>query len=307
MRTIYYIKTRLILFVKVGLILTSCTKYDLEPTIKPSEGLNIIIGNQVKITSNEIDYYDNSSKLFYMNSNLPYKFTDFNGSKFWITDNQDPVLTGAVRIDCQCGVDSLIKTELIIAEGYHSYIVSLRKSFSNQRYFFSDDDERENELFINTLKKYRKYRSGISIDFDKIERIDWNHIQLKLKITNLDTVSYYLLDPERMETRLYHYLTSGLTLRNTDNNKFFDNNVKPNYTSEIDFGYEKWLTLIENGEEMYVTIDYPQFDSIAPGKYTASFSFPGLTYQVLEKNDLKMDNGTIWLGKLDLKEEVILN
>jgi hypothetical protein len=93
-------------------LLFSCEENNLTPKFTPSEGINIIIGNQAIITSDMIEYYDNSTNLFYLYNQLPEEFNYYEKSKFWITDNKEIIFEGALRLDCPCGTDSTIKTEL---------------------------------------------------------------------------------------------------------------------------------------------------------------------------------------------------
>ena len=306
-----YKKACLLIVAALISVLYSCEENNLEPKFTPSEGINIVIGSQAIITSDMIEYYDNSTNMFFLNNKLPEEFYYYEKSKFWITDNEEIIFEGALRLDCPCGTDSTIKTEL--HRGENSFTIKIVKSQANISYYCSSEDETNDELFTGTLKKYGKYREGLKAEIDEIKRFDNNNIKVTIKITNLDTVNYYIPDPEKMGINLFHYLTGGLTLQDpdsyelTDNNiKIFRplrNNVKPSYPEESGTWDKNWLTLIEGKEDFYITLDYSQFDPVTPGKYTASFKFTGLRGN-LESKDLQLENGRIWIGEIGLSKEI---
>lgn len=308
-----YKKACLLIATSIIAVFYSCEDNNLNPKFTPSEGINIIIGSQGIITSDMIEYYDNSTNLFYLNNNLSEDFYSYEKSKFWITDNQEIIFEGALRLDCPCGTDSSIKTEL--HKGSFNFTMKLVKSQANMSYYCSSEDETNDDLFTGSLKKYGKYREGLKAEIDKIKRLNSYNIQVTIKVTNLDSVNYYIPDPEKMGINLYHHMTGGLTLQDpnsyelTANNikilRPLNNNVKVTYPEASGSWDKNWLTLIEGKEDLYITLDYTQFDPVAPGKYTAGFSFNGLRGN-LESTDLKLENGRIWIGEIGLSKEVEL-
>lgn len=309
----YIHPTLLVLFVTILSSLFSCEESNLEPPFTPSEGINIIVGNRAIITSDMIDYYDHSTGLFVFNYDLSSELRHYDASKFWITDDKVVIFEGATRINCPCGVDSTVKTEL--EAGYYDFTMRLIRSQANSIYYFSDEDERDNALFINALKKQQKYREGLSVNIQEIKRIDYNHIQLSLKITNLDTLNYYIPDPLKMGADLHQKLSSGLGLTNRDDYKLTSDSIKifhqltnkAGKTPSLEDGYwdRNWLSLIESKEDLFMTIDYKQFDSVAPGNYCVSFHFSGLRVDIANE-DLELENGCLWIGDIGISEELIL-
>lgn len=308
-----YKKAYLLMATALIAVLYSCEDNNLYPKFTPSEGINIIIGNQAIITSDMIEYYDNSTNLFYLNSQLPEGFNNYEKSKFWITDSQEIIFEGALRLDCPCGTDSTIKTEL--HNGYSNFTMKLVKSQANMAYYCSNEDETNNELFISTLKKYGKYREGLKAEIYEVKRFDSYNIQLTIKITNLDSVNYYIPDPAKTGINLYHYLTGGLTLQDPDSYdltangikilKPLENNIKALYPEESGYWNKDWVTLIEGKEDFFITLNYTQFDPVSPGKYTAAFNFTGLKGK-LDNKDLQLENGRIWIGEIGLSKEIEL-
>ncbi|MBP7507083.1 MAG: hypothetical protein KA807_04625 [Prolixibacteraceae bacterium] len=312
-KLLIYKKSCLIIAAALIAVIYSCEENSLDPKFTPAEGINIIIGNQAIITSDMIEYYDNSTKMFFLNNKLPEEFDYYEKSKFWITDNKEIIFEGALRLDCPCGTDSTIKTEL--HTGYFNFTMKLVKSQANMSYYCSSEDETNNELFTGTLKKYGKYREGLKAEIDEIKRLDSYNIQVTIKVTNLDSVSYYIPDPEKMGINFYHSLTGGLTLQDPNNYDLTANNIKimrPHKNNvkvsypEVSGTWDKnWLTLIEGKEDFYFTLDYTQFDPVYPGKYAASFNFTGLKGN-LENKDLQLDDGRIWIGEIGLSKEIEL-
>ena len=66
------------------------------------------------------------------------------------------------------------------------------------------------------------------------------------------------------------------------------------------------MSLLEGGSSVTITIEYNSFETLSPGTYQAMFQFPGLGYQV-ERNELAKQHGQIWLGKLHLHSELVVD
>jgi hypothetical protein len=67
-----------------------------------------------------------------------------------------------------------------------------------------------------------------------------------------------------------------------------------------------WMSLLEGGESVNITLDYHNFEDVPPGNYQVFFQFPGLQYQV-KRDQLDQHHGRIWLGKLRLRGELEIN
>jgi hypothetical protein len=67
----------------------------------------------------------------------------------------------------------------------------------------------------------------------------------------------------------------------------------------------EWMSLLEGGSSVTLTIAYDQFGALQPGTYDAFFSYPGMHHQV-GRSDLEQQDGRIWLGDIEMGGEVVV-
>lgn len=103
---------------------------------------------------------------------------------------------------------------------------------------------------------------------------------------------------------LFHYFTNGLSFWSPSLKKSFDNHIEHIQPDPWDSWEINWLSLIRSGETKTINIQYTNFDPVATGDYKLYFRFPGLGR--VEKSKLIQQNGRVWLGELDLSQDVTL-
>ena len=138
-----------------------------------------------------------------------------------------------------------------------------------------------------------------------IRRPEHGQLLLELELRNEDSFDYLYLDPDKMSLPIFHYFTNGLFLKNSSRESF-THQSEILYPDPWDSWDPDWLSVIESGETVSLSIEYLEFDEFPPGDYTASFRFPGLSGQV-EKDDLVQAGGRIWLGELDLSVSLTID
>lgn len=164
-------------------------------------------------------------------------------------------------------------------------------------------DPRRNPHILNALKSYGQLHEGLSCEIHSVQiNPGSNKVLLELKLTNNDTFDYFHLDPEKTGMGLFHYFTNGLSLWSPSQMKRYENHVQHIQPDPWDSWDMNWLSVIRSGETKIFRINYTNFDPVPAGQYKLQFSFPGLSH--VERSELVQRNGRIWLGELDLSQDI---
>ena len=151
---------------------------------------------------------------------------------------------------------------------------------------------------MEALLKYDQFHEGLACEIVDIRTPEPGYVLLELELRNEDNFDYLYLDPEKMSLAIFHYFTNGLFLRKASWESF-THKIEILQPDPWDSWDPAWLSVIESGETVNLTIEYLEFEEFPAGDYTAWFRFPGLSGQV-QKDDLLQAGGRIWLGDLDL-------
>jgi hypothetical protein len=103
---------------------------------------------------------------------------------------------------------------------------------------------------------------------------------------------------------LFPYFTNGLSLRDAVEHQSYTNRTEHISPYPWDSWDLEWMSLLEGGSSVIITLEYRNFESVPAGTYTARFHFPGLAH--VERDQLAQRHGQIWLGKLMLNREVVI-
>jgi len=285
----------------VSLLILSCEhKQDLGPEFLQSceleltDGFCLVSDDRVVLNHHQIEYYDYSTHLVYLKDQVSF--------------TEDIVGSGVNAV--YAGGDSIYR--LANMNAYDSYMpdgpLIWNQSFYNDyvmhidllRMLDSDlqDDPRVDPRIVEALLKYDQFHEGLACEIVDVQMVEPGHVLLELELKNEDDFDYCYLDPDKMGLGLFHYFTNGLFLRNAYREPF-THQLEVIYPDPWDAWDPGWLSVIESGETVSLTIEYLAFDEFPPGDYTAWFRFSGLSGQV-QKDDLLQAGGRIWLGDLDL-------
>jgi hypothetical protein len=133
-----------------------------------------------------------------------------------------------------------------------------------------------------------------------------DELRLNMVLHNRDKVNYYYLDPEKMGMALYHYYTNGVILWDTEEQRSYSHHVHAKEPYPWDGWDMDWMSLLEGGKSVQITLEYHNFENVPPGSYRVFFEFPGLHSQV-ERDQLDQRLGRIWLGKLRIRSDLQVN
>lgn len=294
-------KTCLYPFIIALLFLVSCNRDEI---IAPGEGLSIQIGNTVALTANEIDYYDLSTHFIYLKGTHSFLHDKLVRDSFQVYANGEKIYSGVFH---SWYMSSMPLGPAIYTPGsfYGNYIVPITYG----SYINLDGkkvppvDPRNDPRILNALKSYGQLHEGLSCEIRSVQiNQGSNKVSLELKLTNNDTFDYYHLDPEKMGLGLFHYFTNGLRLWSPTLKKSFENHVQHIAPEPWDSWNMNWLSLIRSGESKTIWINYTNFDQLSAGQYKLYFRFPGLSK--VDKSELVQRKGRIWLGELDLSQDI---
>lgn len=146
--------------------------------------------------------------------------------------------------------------------------------------------------------------SGLSVLIDSIE-ISGTQVIISITVTNQDQSNLLIPDIDKMGSNLFHFFTNGLSLRDQAYDEVFHSNIEHQTPSPWNSWETDWLSELKSGDSRQFNINYTINSPINPGEYTASFSFPGLSFQVT-KDKLYKDNGRVWLGSVRATKRILI-
>ena len=269
--------------------------------IKPG-GVWLKVGDVMIIGTSDIDYYDASSHIFYLKSELSNLKKIEHGRSLSVFVDQTEIYSCSFHYV----YSSSLPTGPFIWSSpflYPEYVLMI--NFSS--YSYDDNiisDPRNDDRIIEALKKYDQYHEGLHFDIQSVTMSQGKMI-MDAELYNPDTFDYYYLDPDKMGMGLFHYYTNGLLL--------YDNNYKSYTNQETSVSPEpwnswnvKWMSLIKSGERKKISLTYNYFEEVPPGSYQVHFSFPGLSYHI-KQNDLQQMGGRIRLGDISATKDIVID
>ena len=254
------------------------------------------------IGTSDIDYYDASSHIFYLKSELPNLKEVEHGKSLSVFVDQTEIYS--------CSFHSLLSSSVptgpyILSDIFLYPLYVVKINFSS--FSYGDNiitDPRDDDRIIEALKKYEQYHEGMSFEIQSVKMSQGKMI-VDAELYNPDTFDYYYLDPDKMGMGLFHYYTNGLLL--------YDNNYKSYTTQETPVSPEpwdswniKWMSLIKSGERKKISLTYNSFEEVPPGSYQAHFSYPGLSHHV-KQNELQQTAGRIRLGDIPATKDIVID
>jgi hypothetical protein len=274
-----------------------------ESTLELTDGYCLVAGDQVVVNHRDISYYDYGAHLLYLKTHRSSAEFLEEAESLTVYAGEEDIYT----VGTHPGYSSYLPTGLFIwtyPTFYEDYIIAIDLMGNLTGFMKEGRDSREDARIVKALKKYGQYREGLHCEIVSCNYSAPGKVLLHLKLTNRDEVNYYYLDPEKMGMGLFHYHTNGLSLRDVDENQSYTNRTEHISPVPWDSWDLEWMSLLEGGSSVTITLDYRNFESVPAGTYTARFRFPGLAH--VEREQLAQRHGQIWLGKLMLNREVVV-
>lgn len=258
--------------------------------------LEIIKDGQVVLDLSDIEYYDFSSHVIYLNENNR------------LDGDFDKLQDAAVTIDGE-NIYSLRIHELHSSTFYpgpHIYrMMDMFGDFAFRvRFGFMDDgesgtpnDPRTDARIRNVLKKHGKLREGLSLEILSVSKTGAD-IKATLRLKNMDPVSYYHLDPGKMGKGLFHYFTNGLTYLNPDIPEYVYDKTAAEKPEPWNYWTRDWLSEIQGNESKVLEFTY-SLGAVPQGQdLKFFFDFPSPELSITNRSDLELQSGRVWLGSV---------
>lgn len=274
-----------------------------ESSLELTDGYCLVAGDQVVVNHRDISYYDYGAHLLYLKSHRSSaEFLEEAGSLTVYAGGEE-----IYTVSTQPGYSSFATPGPMIwtfPTFYEDYIIAIDLIGTYEVLMAEGGDSREDPGIVKALKKYGQYREGLHCEIVSSNYSAPGEVLLHLKLTNRDEVNYYYLDPEKMGMGLFHYFTNGLTLWDVDERQSYTNRTEHISPVPWDSWDLEWLSLLEGGSSVTITLEYYNFETVPAGTYTAMFQFPGLAH--VDRDQLAQRHGQIWLGKLRLNGELVV-
>lgn len=283
--------------VLLGLFMLSCTNDALEPRLRAGDGINIIIGDHLLIASDDIAWYDSSSRQFYLNKSVEAELEQINYTKYWIVNNGAIIFEGMFN-DCKpCDgpyTDSLlIYNRLDMAD----FVVKLERS---QCWYMGDplvQDPRNSPQLIDALKQNGQLKKGLSLTIENLVLKNDSVLNIRFLLHNNDDWNYYVLKPNILTDNGLYDNEWRITLIDSKNEKYWrsinDYNRVYKYGSNYDIDK---LLLLKTGETYQYEKEYTFRGPIEPGSYSVYYKYPGLGVEFKTIDETLLGDGHIWLG-----------
>ena len=262
---------------------------------------NLELQIQPWVSSNDIEYYDYSTHILYLNHELKiYNSVDdisVFGKPFVVIANGERQYLGAFW----SGLSSSMFFGPVINVAPRFYPDDIIHISCLQYSLQQSQDLRENYEIREALISTGKYHAGLECAIDKVDILSNNQenntcsLKYTYSIKNNDVLNLYVFDPGKMGNGLFHFYTNGVYFRDENNlyqSTTGDTSPDPWNSWELD-----WLSLILSGDSMTKTVIKTGYPFIPSGSYNCYFTFSSLSHQ-LTKEERALPDGRIWIGEL---------
>jgi len=254
------------------------------------------------VSSNDIEYYDYSTHILYLNHELIISDNtawdiSVHGKPFVVIVNGERQYLGAIWP----GFSSSMFFGPVINVAPRFYPDDIIHISLEQYALQQTQDIRENDEIRLALVSTGQYHAGLECIIDKIEILDNNQysntctLRYTYTIKNNDILNLYIFDPDKMGNGLFHYFTNGIYFRDENNlYQSITDHTSPDPWNKWELD---WLSLILSGDSTTKTVIKTGYPFIPSGNYDCYFRFPGLSHQ-LSKEERVLPDGRIWIGEL---------
>ena len=254
------------------------------------------------VSSDDIEYYDYSTHILYLNheliisDNTAWDISVY-GKPFVVIVNGERQYLGAIWP----GLSSSMFFGPVINVAPRVYPDDIIHISLEQYSFQQSQDLRENDEIRYALINTSKYHAGLKCTVDTIEILENNQenntctLKYTYSIKNNDVLNLYVFDPEKMGNGLFHFYTNGVYFR--DENNLYQSTTGGTSPDPWNSWELNWLSLMLSGDSITKTVIKTGYPFIPLGSYDCYFRFPSLSHQ-LTKEERVLPDGRIWIGEL---------
>jgi len=295
MKPVFFLPFILVLF-------TRCEKEYISADNELTDGFCIKINDDHIINHYDIEYYDFSTHIVYLKSSDTIFNQLYHEKVFTVYADFKEIYRGSTQ--------SLVSCSMVFGPTinffYPDFVISIGNNFIYDSTGQAPPDPREDDRIIAALNRYNQFHPGLKCSIDTIIPSPVG-LLLRISVVNHDSFNYYILSPDNTGLGLFHYFTNGLFITDDIRHVSYQHHIETFQPEPYDSWDKEWFCLIKSNEKKSFTLFYNRFDNIPPGQYNAHFRFPGLHYQIKNKEDLTGENGRIWLGEIDARRIVSIN
>lgn len=244
------------------------------------------------VTNSEIELYDWSSHTFYLNTDKEKE--KYSGRHFLVVSGDERLFIG---VFFPMYMSSIPQMPSIIPEDGLFYPADVIH-FGQLGHQFTGDIEKQND-FKKALISSDLLREGIKVELTRVKKKNQTTIEYTFQVTNIDKENIYVLDPDKMGTSRFHYVTNGTWL-SKDNTYYFPKQMDHTAFDKVQ---ESWYFKLRQGEKMIRNVELSNFPSLPSGTVKCSFSFPGSN---MKSGDWKKSDGRIWIGDYYVEKELVI-
>jgi len=252
-----------------------------------NSGFRLVFNDGTEITGSGVQSYDSATHLLFLKKDLhiTQQMTAFS-----VLVSDDTIYKG---IKHSCYLSSWPPETFYVGDCffYGHKILALE-------YYPHSGDVRNDPRIINAFKKAGLLRNGIKCKIDslKIKRLDSSsEVACSITLTNYDSFSYYILDPDKMGEPHFSYYTGGVSLLNnlTKVSSFLRWSVSYPEYGTLSNGD---LSILSANSKMSFTFTSSDYYKMEAGTYSAFFRFKGVQIFSGEPT-LDQKEAKIWIGE----------
>jgi len=267
--------------------------YQIEPEQTKVELTNLELENVPWLKHADIEFYDWSSHIFYLNNEK--ERAKYSGKYFLVKADNEPLFLGYFISPLS---SSMLYFPSILAwdNMFLPNDVAKIGGFGN----FHKKDMDSNVKFKKSMENAGLLKKGIEVDLIDLKRKNSTTLKYSFKVTNLDTESIYILDPDKMGSSRFHYYTNGVNIQK-DSKYFWPNDFDSTPSDKINLS---WYHKLAPGSSVTRTVSQNGYTNLPTGEVKASFVFPGASLK--KSGEWRKSDGRIWLGEFWVEKELII-
>lgn len=244
------------------------------------------------VKNSDIELYDWSSHTFFLNK--PVEKEKYSGRHFVVVSGDEPLFAG---VFFPMYLSSLPQLPAITPEDDYFSPRDVVQ-FSQFGYQFPGKQIKSDD-YKEALTAAGLLSNGIKVELTQVKKKNQNSIEYTFEVTNLDTKTLYVPDPDKMGVSRFHYITNGVWFFSGDT--YCYSNLS-DHTSFESFS-ESWFYNLKPGQKMTRTVEQSGFSCVLSGKVKCSFSFPGA---LIKTGDWKKSDGRVWQGNYYVEKELAI-
>ncbi len=244
------------------------------------------------VKNSDIELYDWSSHTFFLNK--PVEKEKYSGRHFVVFADDERLFAG---VFFPMYMSSYPQLPAITPEDDYMFprdVIQFSK-FGEQ----FPANQLNSDIFKKALANAGLLSRGLQVDLTQVTMKGQGTVDYTFEVTNLDTETLYIADPDKMGVSRFHYITNGIYF--LINNTYCSSSVS-DHTSFETFS-ENWYYKLQPGQRITRTIEKKGFNCLTTGKFKCRFNYPGA---IIKTGEWKKPDGRVWQGSYFTEEELIV-